>query len=124
MNARRIFSLLALPLLLAGCAGMPGQESGTRDEPQVLREELRQAEDEKQRLKQLLADLQRQLRDEQRKAEDTQQKLQGQLTERQRQLREEQRKVEELDAKVAELEKKVAALRRIDRETLQRAIRK
>ncbi|MHB1429328.1 MAG: hypothetical protein ACYC5U_01055 [Rhodocyclaceae bacterium] len=124
MNARRIVTLLALSLLLAGCAGMPGQESGAQDAPQVLREELRKAEDEKQRLQQQLADLQHQLRDEQRKAEETQQKLQVQLAERQRQLREEQRKVEELERKVATLEKKVEALRRIDRETLQRAIRR
>lgn len=124
MNARPIVSLLFLTLLLAGCAGMPGQEGGAQDEPQVLREELRQAEDEKQRLKQQLADLQRQLRDEQRKAEETQQKLQVQLAERQRQLREEQRKVEELERKVATLERKVEALRRIDRENLQRAIRR
>lgn len=124
MNLPPIVSLLLLTLLLAGCTGMPGQESAAPDEPQVLHAELRKAEEEKQRLQQLLSDLQRQLRDEQRKAEDAQQKLQGQLAERQRQLREEQRKVEELEGKVAELEKKVAALRRIDRETLQRAIRK
>lgn len=124
MNVFPIASLLALTLLLAGCAGMPGQENGVRDGPQVLREDLRKAEDEQQRLKQQLAELQRQLRDEQRKAEDAQQKLQGQLAERQRQLREEQRKVEELTGKVGALEKKVEALRRIDRETLQRAIRR
>lgn len=124
MNARRKLSLLAFTLLLTGCAGMPGQESPAQVERRLLCEELREAEDEQQQLQQLLADLQRQLRDEQRKAEDAQQKLQGQLIERQRQLRDEQRKVEELTGKVVELEKKVAALRQIDRETLQRAIRK
>lgn len=124
MNVCRKLSLLAFTLLVTGCAGIPGQEIETQDEQQLLCAELRKAEDEKQRLKQLLTDLQRQLRDEQHKAEDTQQKLQGQLAERQRQLRDEQRKVEELTGKVAELEKKVAALRQIDRETLQRAIRK
>jgi colicin import membrane protein len=133
MNIRRNFSLLALLLsllLLAGCTALPEQESETeqrlsvQDEHQRLREELRKSEAEQQRLKQALADLQRQLRDEQRKAEEVQQKQQAQLAERQRLLREEQRKVEELEGKVAELEKKVAALRRIDRETLQRAIRK
>lgn len=124
MNARRKLSLLAFTLLVTGCAGMPRQESATQEERHLLCQELRDAEDEQQRLQQLLADLQRQLRDEQRKAEDAQQKLQGQLAERQRLLRDEQRKVEELTGKVAELEKKVAALRQIDRETLQRAIRK
>ncbi|MEW6292418.1 MAG: hypothetical protein AB1544_03810 [Pseudomonadota bacterium] len=124
MNFPPVVSLLFLTLLLAGCAGMPGQGSGAQDEPQILHAELRKAEEEKQRLQQLLSELQRQLRDEQRKAEDAQQKLQGQLAERQRQLREEQRKVEELERKVATLEKKVEALRRIDRETLQRAIRR
>lgn len=99
MNVCRKLSLLAFTLLVTGCAGMPGQEIETQDEQQLLCAELRKAEDEKQRLKQLLA-------------------------ERQRQLRDEQRKVEELTGKVAELEKKVAALRQIDRETLQRAIRK
>ncbi|MEW6513057.1 MAG: hypothetical protein AB1443_03550 [Pseudomonadota bacterium] len=116
-------TLLALLLLLSGCAGMPGQDSA-QEERRLLCEELREAEDEQERLQQQLADLQRQLRDDHRKAEDAQQKLQGQLAERQRQLRDEQRKVEDLTGKVAELEKKVAALRRIDRETLQRAIRK
>jgi len=128
MNARNSVSLLApllaSLLLLAGCAGMPGQESVAREERRLLCEELRETEEEQERLQQQLANLQRQLRDEQRKAEDAQQKLQGQLAERQRQLRDEQRKVEELTGKVTELEKKVAALRRIDRETLQRAIRK
>jgi peptidoglycan hydrolase CwlO-like protein len=124
MNTRRIISLLALTLLLTGCAGLPGLESAAQEERRLLCEELREAEDEQQRLQQLLTNLQRQLRDEQRKAEDAQQKLQAQLAERQRLLRDEQRKVEELEGKVAELEKKVAALRRIDRETLQRAIRK
>lgn len=103
---------------------MPGQESTAQEERRLLCEDLREAEDEQQRLQQLLADLQRQLRDEQRKAEDAQQKLQAQLGERQRQLRDEQRKVEELTGKVGALEKKVEALRQIDRETLQRAIRK
>lgn len=117
MNPRRIVSLLTLTLLLAGCAGMPGEESEAQQERRLLCAELRAAEDEQQRLQQLLADLQR-------KAEETQQKLQGQLAERQRQLREEQRKVEELTGKVGALEKKVEALRRIDRETLQRAIRR
>lgn len=124
MNARRIVPLLTLTLLLTGCAGVPGQESEAQQERRLLCAELRAAEDEQQRLQQQLADLQRQLRDEQRKAEDAQQKLQGHLAERQRQLREEQRKVEELTGKVGALEKKVEALRRIDRETLQRAMRR
>lgn len=124
MNNRRIAALSTLTLLLAGCAGMPGQENEAQQERRLLCEELREAEDEQQRLQQQLTSLQRQLRDEQRKAEDEKQKLQGQLAERQRQLREEQRKVEELESKVGALEKKVEALRRIDRETLQRAIRR
>jgi Skp family chaperone for outer membrane proteins len=123
MNTRHIISLFALTLLVAGCAGMPGLESEAQVERRLLCEELREAEDQQQRLQELLADLQRQLRDEQRKADDAQQKLQTQLVERQRQLRDEQRKVEELTGKVGELEKKVEALRRIDRETLRRAIR-
>lgn len=117
MSTRRILPLLTAILFLAGCAGMPGQESETRDEQHLLREELRNAEDAQQRLQNQLADLQRQLRDEQRKNEDTQQKLQNQLAERQRQLRDEQRKVEDL-------EKKVEALRAIDRDTLNKAIRR
>lgn len=124
MNARRTVSLLTLALLVTGCAGLPEQENAAQEERRLLCEELREAEDEQQRLQQMLADLQRQLREDHRKAEEAQQKLQGQLAERQRQLREEQRKVEELTGKVSALEKKVEALRRIDRETLQRAIRK
>jgi predicted nucleic acid-binding Zn-ribbon protein len=126
MNSRRHLPLLILILLflLAGCAGQPDLGNTAREERRLLCEELREAEDEQERIQHQLAVLQRQLRDEQRKAEDAQQKLQGQLAERQRQLRDEQRKVEELTGKIAELEKKVAALRRIDRETLQRAIRK
>lgn len=117
MSAHRIFPILAAMLLLAGCASQPGQESMARDEQQLLREELRKAEDARQRLQNQLVDLQRQLRDEQRKADDAQQRLQSLLAERQRQLRDEQRKV-------ADLEKKVEALRAIDRDTLQKAIRR
>lgn len=117
MSARRILPLWAALLLLAGCAGLPGEESAARDEQRLLREELRKAEDAQQRLQNLLVDLQRQLRDEQRKAEDTQQRLQNLLAERQRQLRDEQRKVEDL-------EKKVGALRAIDRDTLHKATRR
>lgn len=117
-------TLSALSLMLAGCAAAPEQETAAQEDRRLLCEELREAEDEQHRLQQQLADLQRQSREDHRKAEEAQQKLQGQLAERQRQLRDEQRKVEELTGKVAELEKKVAALRRIDRETLQRAIRK
>lgn len=117
MSMRRIFPLLAVILLLTGCAGMPGQESEARDEQHLLREELRKAEDTQQRLQNQLADLQRQLHDEHRKAEDTQQRLQNQLAERQHQLRDEQRKVEDL-------EKKVEALRAIDRDALYRATRR
>jgi len=123
MNARRMISLLALILLVSGCAGMPGQDRA-QEERRLLCAELREAEEEQERLQQLLADLQRQLQEDRRRAEETQQKLQGQLAERQRQLRDEQRKVEELTGKVSTLEKKVEALRRIDRETLQRAIRR
>lgn len=124
MNVRRTISLLTLTLLVTGCASMPGQESAAQEERRLLCEELRDAEDEQQRLQRLLDDLQRQLREDHRKAEDAQQKLQAQLAERQRLLRDEQRKVEELTGKVGALEKKVEALRRIDRETLQRAIRR
>jgi uncharacterized protein HemX len=114
MNSRRIVPLLALTLLLAGCAGMPGQESEAQEERRLLCEELREAEDEQHRLQQLLTNLQRQLREEQRKSEEAQQKLQQLLAERQRQLREEQRKVEELQAKFD-------ALRGIDRDLRRRA---
>jgi len=124
MNARRMISLLALTLLVTGCAGMRGLDGATQEDQRQLCEELRAAEDEQQRLQQLLDDLQRQLQEDRRRAEEAQQKLQGQLAERQRQLRDEQRKVEELTGKVSTLEKKVEALRRIDRETLQRAIRR
>lgn len=117
MSAQRILPLLATILFLAGCAGMPGQESETVDEQRLLREELRKAEDAQLRLQNQLDDLQRQLRDEQRKAEDAQQKLKTQLAERQRQLSDEQRKVEDL-------EKKVEALRAIDRDTLRKATRR
>ncbi|NWG31553.1 MAG: hypothetical protein HXY29_08675 [Rhodocyclaceae bacterium] len=116
MNAIRIVWLMLLPLL-AGCAALPGQRAIPADAQPLQREEPCQAEDEKPRLKQQLAELQR-------RNEDERQKLHAQLAERQRLLREEQRKVEELEAKVAALEKKVEALRRIDREALQRAIRR
>ncbi|MDI6748701.1 MAG: hypothetical protein ACOY6N_08220 [Pseudomonadota bacterium] len=116
MNLPRLLLLMS-PLLLAGCAQLTGQGAATADEMQMLREELRKAEDEKLQLVYQLTELQR-------RSEDEKQKLLGQVAERQRLLREEQRKVEELEAKVAALEKKVEALRRIDRETLQRAIRR
>lgn len=114
MNPIRIVWLITL-LLLGGCAGFPGQQAA--DDPNLLREELHLAENEKLQLKQQLAELQR-------RSEEEKRKLHAQLAERQRLLREEQRKVEELEAKVAVLEKKVEALRRIDREALQRAIRR
>lgn len=116
MKPIRIAGLI-LSWLLAGCAGLNGQEAAAPDDPQRLRAALGKAEDEKLQLQQRLAELQR-------RSEEERQKLQSQLTERQKQLRDEQRKVEELEAKLAELEKKVAALRRIDREALQRAIRR
>ena len=116
-----IFRMIPITLTLPGIAAM-ALALGMAIDSNVLinervREELRKAEDEQQRLQNLLADLQRQLRDEQRKADDTQQKLQNQLAERQRQLRDEQRKVEDL-------EKKVEALRAIDRDTLNKATRR
>ena len=59
------------------------------------------------------SDVRRQLNEELSKSADRQHKLQTQLTERLRQIREEQRKI-------ADLEKKVEALREIDRDTLKR----
>ncbi|WP_126446475.1 hypothetical protein [Sulfuricystis multivorans] len=116
MSPLRILCLAVL-LLGGGCTNLPGQGDAMPDESQRLREALRKAEDEKLQLLQQLAELQH--RDEEEK-----QKLHDQLAERQRRLRDEQRKVEMLEAKVADLEKKVEALRRIDRETLKRAIRR
>lgn len=69
--------LVAALLLLAGCAGQPGVESAAPDEPRLLREDLRKADDAQKRLQNQLAERQRQLRDEQRKVEDLEQKLEA-----------------------------------------------
>lgn len=116
MNPIHITWLLVL-LWLTGCAELAGSQPTPPDDPNLLREELRLAEEEKLRLKQQLAELQH-------RSEEEKQRLQAQLAERQRLLREEQRKVEELEAKIATLEKKMETLRRIDREALHRAIRR
>jgi len=116
MNKVRLVWLIT-PLLLSACSLIPREESAITDEPQMPCEEFRRAEDEKLQLQQQLSDLQR-------RREEEKKKLHAQLAERQRQLLEEQRKVEELEAKLASLEKKVAALRRIERETLHKALRR